>query len=417
MSIIDHLEVHFYDQDEFSVLLETNGGPDEQLGEILMCSSFAVRQILNMGSRTPPALSLVDYLACLQAGIKDVGALDDSSGPHLVAYRGIPGRRRFLADLHCEGGAPRFNLRAKGFGLRATGMGYYAPTAVGALVSYLVTRRREDDEYCAQLARAMAHCAGSFLGGSVTIANQGQVTLAAATRPAQGHVSATGEALDGPPVSPSQGEPLTGLSQMKPQISDAELGAVVRRSTTSPTYDELLELFKSGQHAISWGTIDLATKNVFELLVRQQVAIFLSNFPDAVPEDKSGFERDLKLEIGQYLLDGYLIGRTVFGTQDSQVTRPTPEPVEDYHAARLHHLLSSLTIGTYVDAAGADVGDFLDRFAEVHAKQGAYGRLSVRDQASDAALLVLLNGFALSVAEHLLFEVEPPLPREAGAAT
>lgn len=73
----------------------------------------------------------------------------------------------------------RLDLRPKGFGIFATGVGYYAPVSVMALLRYLAEKRASDSAFLASLGKACALCGDFYSEGQITLTNHAQLTLSA----------------------------------------------------------------------------------------------------------------------------------------------------------------------------------------------------------------------------------------------
>jgi|GEM_PF-2132712 len=177
------LEIHFHQEDEASVYIESNAVEEhqKQTDELFMFSALAARQIVNVGNDHKGTSSLASSLALLG---KDLGEdLDSFSGlarsgipgaAKLVDYKGAPGRKQFIATLTDAG----FYLSAKGFGILARGVGYYAPNSVMVLFQHLAKRREGDKMFLYKLSKAAQAIGTAYLNGQLSIATQYQVVAA-----------------------------------------------------------------------------------------------------------------------------------------------------------------------------------------------------------------------------------------------
>jgi tetratricopeptide (TPR) repeat protein len=85
-----------------------------------------------------------------------------------------------------------FDMKAKGFGLLARGVGYYAPASVHVLLTFLA-KRCPDPSYFSALARAAQQAAKAYLDNRITIANQVElarsITMASCIAASRNHQS------------------------------------------------------------------------------------------------------------------------------------------------------------------------------------------------------------------------------------
>jgi hypothetical protein len=178
MSIDLNLEVDFHEQDRASFLLESNSsGNDEKIGEVALFTLFAIRQLSNLG-QTDAADSLAHVLTTAPQGIEQLADGKTQTGLKIVPYPGHQGRKRFLARLRFGDASTRFDLKAKGFGWLASGVGYYAPAAVLGLLTHLALKRCRDQQYLASLSEAAALSGKVHLDRQISLSNQGQLALA-----------------------------------------------------------------------------------------------------------------------------------------------------------------------------------------------------------------------------------------------
>jgi hypothetical protein len=88
--------------------------------------------------------------------------------PQILAYNGVPARKRFVADLTSTPEGNRFNLSRRGFAFVFRGKGYYATHAILALLRYMAHRRLDDHEYLSALSRACSEIGVRYLKGELT---------------------------------------------------------------------------------------------------------------------------------------------------------------------------------------------------------------------------------------------------------
>lgn len=177
MNINMSLEVHYHQQDEASLFIESaNSGNDEMFGEILLFCSYTLRMLVNFG-QSQIASSLALLLAEIDGNINEIIDYDSPNGPRLVDYKGSIGRKQFIANLKCSDNNFRFKLTSKGFGFLGKGVGYYAANSVLLLLRYLAKRRRENVAFTSSLSQAAEQCGQAYYSGKLTIRNQGQIAL------------------------------------------------------------------------------------------------------------------------------------------------------------------------------------------------------------------------------------------------
>jgi hypothetical protein len=169
MTVDSKLEIHFYDQDRVAIHFESEASSgDLKYAEILMFSCYAVQQLIALG-KGEISRSLASQLSEMTIEVlKEWPQAEDPGEPVLVECSG-EARKRFVATLRGprDNFAYNFHLDAKGFGVFASGVGYYAPVSVVMLLKYLADRRSIDLIYLTRLALAAENCGRGFLGGAV----------------------------------------------------------------------------------------------------------------------------------------------------------------------------------------------------------------------------------------------------------
>jgi len=182
-----NLEIHFYNQDEASVFIEsTFVGEQAREVELLTFCLHTLRMMSNLGVSHPVSLALATVLSSVGESAAHIGEFlqDPASSPRLVTYRGNSGRKRFIAMLRTSNGAPTsVRMKQEGFGFFATGVGYYAPNSVFCLLKHLGAQRQDDTEYLNALAYAARSCGSCCLSGVLNIQNQAQLAMAILTNP------------------------------------------------------------------------------------------------------------------------------------------------------------------------------------------------------------------------------------------
>lgn len=124
MNIGMNLEIHFHQQDEASVYLESDAsGKDEKFGEILLFCCFALRTMSNFG-RNSIASSLATMLSQIGDHLIELPNLHSPDEAKLVSYQGNQGRKRFVAKLRYNDKNFTFKFKPKGLFLTG-GIDYY----------------------------------------------------------------------------------------------------------------------------------------------------------------------------------------------------------------------------------------------------------------------------------------------------
>lgn len=178
MNIGMSLEIHFHQQDEASIYLESNtSGEDEMFGEILLFCCVALRQMVNFGINHPTSSALAMLLTQISNSIVQIANYENPNTPKLVDYKGSPGRKRFVASLGYINGKLNFQFNAKGFGLLAREMEYYAPNSVLVLLRYLVKKRINDRDFISRLSRSVENCGKAYYSGQLSVLTQHQIAL------------------------------------------------------------------------------------------------------------------------------------------------------------------------------------------------------------------------------------------------
>ena len=180
MNVGMRFEIHFHQQDEASVFLESSSsGDDERFGEVLLASFFTARMLANLGPTHPSANSLAYLLGELDGNLEELADHEAADGARLTQYQGSKGRKGFRGTLIARDENLNFQMHPWGFGMFGRGIGYYAPNSVVLLLRHLARRRRRDDEYVGALEEALELVADAWTAGRVTVANQHKVAMTA----------------------------------------------------------------------------------------------------------------------------------------------------------------------------------------------------------------------------------------------
>lgn len=177
MSYKLNLEIDFYRQEEASVFLESNiPAEQEQYSQVLLFCNYACRNMYNLGEA---GYSLAMALSGVGKGkdfLKEIINYDSPDAPRLVDKKGENGTKRFLATMTYYGSEriANFQLKTKGFGLLARGVGYYSPNSVILLLRYLGNKHIKDEGFLEKLSEASRLCSGAYEDLSPT--TEGKIT-------------------------------------------------------------------------------------------------------------------------------------------------------------------------------------------------------------------------------------------------
>ncbi|CAD7767004.1 MAG: hypothetical protein DNFNHJIP_00410 [Candidatus Argoarchaeum ethanivorans] len=176
MNIGMNLEIHFHQQDEASVYLESDAiGKDEKFGEILLFCCFALRTMSNFG-RCSIASSLATRLSQIGDNLIELSNLHSPDEAKLVSYQGNPARKRFVVKLRYNDKNFTFKFKPKGLFLTG-GIDYYAPNSVMILLKYLVEKRIDDEAFISSLSQATKECGDAYIGGKISMRTHNQTAL------------------------------------------------------------------------------------------------------------------------------------------------------------------------------------------------------------------------------------------------
>lgn len=178
MNVLQNAEIHFHQQEEISVFLESNvSGDDERLGHIALMTLFSIRMMSNLDINATSD-DLGRFLVGGAEVVNEFARRSSTGGFQLIPYPGTAGRKVFLAHLYMAGNDTRFDVTSKGFGLFGSGLGYYAPMAVVALLRHLAEKHDSDRRFLDALGLASSTCGQLHLKRQITLANH--VVLASA---------------------------------------------------------------------------------------------------------------------------------------------------------------------------------------------------------------------------------------------
>lgn len=167
------LEIHFYQQEEVYVFLETNTGDEiaQQFAELLLLASYVIRQVSNVGPGDT-STSIGFALGQLARSNDPLSAsMADFPEVELVPFSGGPGRKRFLCEFWYSPEKLDFTLDAKGFGIMASGIGYYVPVSIIALIKFLARKRQGDIAFAQNVRTCISACSTMILAHKISLAN------------------------------------------------------------------------------------------------------------------------------------------------------------------------------------------------------------------------------------------------------
>ncbi|MDP8929963.1 MAG: hypothetical protein M3O70_15695, partial [Actinomycetota bacterium] len=180
MNMAANVEIHFHQQDQVSVFLETNVRElKEAYLETLVFCLFSSRELANLG-RGEAARNTALVLQGMRGNL--IPFLDHHHDVRIVQYQGARGRKRFEARLRLDD-LIRFNLNLRGFGLLGTGLNYYGFAAVFSLLRFLAMKRRHDEGFIERLEEAAANVGDQWLAsGGIGVTESHEVGMFAATQ-------------------------------------------------------------------------------------------------------------------------------------------------------------------------------------------------------------------------------------------
>jgi hypothetical protein len=178
MNIRSSFELHFHQQEQVSVYLETTAsGLEQELGEIALFTCLSVRILCNLGVNDTSD-TLARFLANSSQGVKEFASGTSTGGFELINYPGYKGRKRFTLNLKMSDSEFNFDLAQNGFGFLARGYGFYAPVAVCALLRFLAVKHSQQNTFLSSLGQAAEACGHLHLQRRITLGNQRELGMA-----------------------------------------------------------------------------------------------------------------------------------------------------------------------------------------------------------------------------------------------
>jgi len=147
MTIGAKVEIHFHQQEQASVYLEsTVSGDQERVAEIALVAVLAIRIFSNLGANetSDNLAKILLNLAFMTSAI--------NSGVELIPYPGQQGRKVFVATMQMTSETFVSNVTSTGFNWLKTGYAYYGPVSVLILVQFLMMKRGQTSRPTSDLA-------------------------------------------------------------------------------------------------------------------------------------------------------------------------------------------------------------------------------------------------------------------------
>ena len=390
MDVYSNLEIHFHDQDQASVVLETNGGPHEQFGEILAFCLYSLRQLVNLGMNEA-SQSLGALLARAGPALRELAHHESPGGAKLVPYQGAPGRKRFLARLRCSSEHVDFHVKAKGFGLLGRGVAYYVPNSIQLLLRYLARRRIDNDKYIECLGMAATKCGEAFLSGALSVTNHHKTAWAIASG-TWAPVGSTDAPLDKRPEAVAETSP------------GGDVLSILRGEGPRLNTGDLAKLFEPGGTNLAFRELDPATRMVFDHIVREQADVVRAHLPKRrdAPD-----QRSLMMEVGMHVYDGFIVGRRLLTTHKRKLSYSPDSAQAQKNAEALLTELGRIKGVDLLEEAGGDALQFLENWGVINYRGGVYQQMGDAERAATLSFVAALNGFALAIGEHVA-AAQPP---------
>lgn len=216
-----HCEIHFYQQYQASILIQSDiGGEDKSLGETILFCAFALRQmhnlrevgaylarVLSVGGGSAAAGSyagffgemnsmkslavhapfmlalgvepaeLLQYLAIPELALAKATSAHDNKAiaaelwpdvARVVDRRISAGKKRFISDLEIRPDKALLQLKPYGFGILGREVNWYASMSVVMLFMYLLEQRAKDYDLSRILEKSAKSCGQAFLDHAVS---------------------------------------------------------------------------------------------------------------------------------------------------------------------------------------------------------------------------------------------------------
>lgn len=171
--VISRVEIHFHDQDQASIVLETGAtGPMELSAELILFTMFLIRILSNAASSRAAQDASFAFLE-LSPFLRNPGLMPDLA--RLIQYPGHLGRKRFYCRVSIRKSGYKYGFSKKGFGFLGRGLQGYSIAAGLLLAQYLVNRRPTDVEYFEALCNTARLCGQFSVNRAIKLYNHYQV--------------------------------------------------------------------------------------------------------------------------------------------------------------------------------------------------------------------------------------------------
>jgi hypothetical protein len=177
MKIYMKLEVHYHQQDEASLIFESENSTQEKLfGEILLFCCFVLRLLVKFG-KSNAGYALAMSLFEVSDNLKKVNDAKSFNSPKLIEHQEVPGQKQFLLKLEYAKSKINFKMDLKGFGLFKSELDYYGINTVLLFLSYLVNKIIDNEREIARLSEIVKNCGQAFTSGQLSKKNEKKMAL------------------------------------------------------------------------------------------------------------------------------------------------------------------------------------------------------------------------------------------------
>lgn len=386
------VEIHFHEQDRASVFLENIGGPDAKFAELLLLSSYAVRQVANLG-RSPETAALGALLAGAARSAEHLIGYRPENSPALVAYQGKPGRKRFTSRVDVADDTYQFNMQPHGFGFLGRGLGFYSPTSVVLLLQYLVELRLLDEEYLTALSLVAAMCALAIDNGHITVGSQQDVALGIAMSVTADKPSlrASLQMVSAAPDPDESRQDSAALLQLEPALRAILIAAAGSRDAGA--WRAELEALRGSAEIRSSGA-----KTAFYVLGKHKTSLLREALPPAIAAETPEFSRD----VAAAMMDGYVIAMRLVRDPIAQELDDSASPAPTIAEALVRDT-ERLPVSVSAEVS-IGLRAFLNDWMRDRSQTGSLSHLD-RQEAAAMAFVCFDLGFRLGLACYRLARV------------
>ena len=183
-----HLEIHFHQPNEVSILLKNNTlGEEEIISDLFLLSFYAVRHIANCFSTNRVLGEILGHaLLHIEDNDEEIfsqqSSYDISKNPYWKMLQegmlgiiflppgSLQGGKRFIADMRISGDKVNFKLKPVGFGVLGYGLNWYSPISVLTFIKYLGNKYSDNTKASAGLLAVCRYCGKA--ANHITVLNQ-----------------------------------------------------------------------------------------------------------------------------------------------------------------------------------------------------------------------------------------------------